>query len=60
MKLITRIKTGVTTVGELLASLWRGPFWWLVPLIVLLVPAAIFFVLLQAVPMVSPFIYTIF
>lgn len=60
MKLIARIRSGVATVGELLANLWRGPFWWLVPLIVLLVPAAILFVVLQAVPMVSPFIYTIF
>jgi hypothetical protein len=60
VKLFARIKSGVTTVGELLGNLWRGPFWWTVPLIVLLIPAAIFFVLLQAVPMVSPFIYTIF
>lgn len=60
MKLFSRLKSGVSTIGELLANLWRGPFWWTVPLIVLLVPAAIFFVLLQAVPMVSPFIYTIF
>ncbi len=60
MRFFSRIKNGASTVGELLSNLWRGPFWWTVPLIVLLVPAAIFFVLLQAVPLVSPFIYTIF
>jgi len=31
-----------------------------VPLIVLLLPAALVFVFLQAVPVVAPFVYTVF
>ncbi|MEM7306087.1 MAG: DUF5989 family protein [Planctomycetota bacterium] len=45
---------------ELMRGLWSGPFWWLVPLIVILLPAAIIFVVLQSVPVVAPFVYTVF
>jgi Family of unknown function (DUF5989) len=55
-----KIRSGVATSGELLRALWRGPFWWLVPLIVLLLPAAVVFVALQAAPIVAPFVYTVF
>lgn len=55
-----KIRSGVSTSGELLRALWRGPFWWLAPLIVLLLPAAIVFVVLQAAPIVAPFVYTVF
>jgi hypothetical protein len=40
--------------------MWRGPYWWLVPLILFLLPAALIFVVLQAVPLAAPFVYTIF
>lgn len=54
------VKSGVSTSFELLKSLWNGPYWFVVPLAVLLLPAAVIFVFLQAVPIVAPFVYTVF
>jgi hypothetical protein len=48
------------TTIELLRAMWDGPFWWLVPLVVFLLPAAVIFVFLQAAPLVAPFVYTVF
>ena len=53
-------RTRLATCGELLGSLWHGPYWWLVPLVILLLPAALLFILLQAAPLVAPFVYTVF
>jgi len=53
------IRTGVATAVELVKALWNGPYWWLVPVAALLLPAAILFVFLQAVPLVAPFVYTV-
>ncbi len=55
-----KLKTGFGTAVELLRALWRGPYWWLVPILVFLLPLACVFVLLQAVPIVAPFVYTAF
>lgn len=55
-----KLKTGFATAAELLRALWRGPYWWLVPILVFLLPLACVFVLLQAVPIVAPFVYTAF
>ena len=55
-----KIRSGVATAIELLVALWKGPYWWLAPVIVLLLPAAIVFVVLQAAPIVAPFVYTVF
>jgi len=57
---LQKIRSGLATVVELLRALWRGPYWWLAPLIVLLLPAALLFVVLQAAPVVAPFVYTVF
>ena len=57
MKLLTSIRTGCSTARELIGSLMRGPYWWLVPVAALLLPAAVLFVFLQAVPWVAPFVY---
>ena len=54
------VRTRVATAAELVLALWRGPFWWLVPLVLLLLPAALVFILLQAAPLVAPFVYTVF
>lgn len=54
------IRSGFSTVGELIRGLWNGPYWWLVPVVALLLPAAVLFVFLQAVPVVAPFVYTVF
>jgi len=48
------------TAVELIRTLWGGPFWWLVPLVLFLLPAALIFVFLQAAPLVAPFVYTVF
>lgn len=60
MRIFTAIKAGFGTSAELIKGLWRGPYWWLVPIAALLLPAAILFVFLQAVPLVAPFVYTVF
>lgn len=57
---ISALSVGFKTAGELLRALWHGPFWWLVPVVALLLPAALLFVFLQAVPLVAPFVYTVF
>ena len=59
-RLITDAKTRISTVAELIRSLWNGPFWWLVPVLCILLPAAVVFIFLQAVPIVAPFVYTVF
>jgi hypothetical protein len=60
MKILTSIATGLSTARELIRSLMSGPYWWLVPVAALLLPAALLFVFLQAVPWVAPFVYTPF
>lgn len=58
--LLVRVRLGVSTSVELVQGLWRGPFWWLVPLLFILLPLALVLVLLQAYPAVAPFVYTTF
>lgn len=60
MRLFVSIRTGVSTTRELIVAMWRGPYWWLVPIALLLLPTAIIAVFLQAVPVVAPFVYTLF
>jgi len=55
-----RISGGLKTAGELIRSMWRGPYWWLVPLVMFLLPAALVFVLMQASPLAAPFVYVLF
>jgi len=43
----------------LVVDLWRGPNWWLVPVVLILLPAAAILVVLEAYPVVSPFLYQI-
>jgi hypothetical protein len=53
-------RSRVHTSVELLRALWSGPFWWLVPVVLLLLPAAVVFIFLQSAPLVAPFVYTVF
>jgi hypothetical protein len=53
-------RTRVSTAVELLKALWDGPFWWLVPVVALLLPVAAVFIFLQAAPLAAPFVYTVF
>lgn len=57
---LRRLRTGLATAGQLVRSLWSGPYWWLVPLLLVLLPIALFLISLQAVPIVAPFVYSIF
>jgi hypothetical protein len=57
--LLKRLLVGFVT-GELIRSLWRGPNWWVVPFVLVLLPIVLVFLLLQAVPVVAPFVYTAF
>ena len=54
------LKTGLGTARELISNMWEGPFWFLVPFLLILMPAAVLFIFLQSVPYVAPFVYTIF
>lgn len=58
--MLNKIAGGFQTAGELIVSVWRGPNWWLVPVLLILLPAAALFVLLETVPLVAPFVYTVF
>jgi hypothetical protein len=57
---LRNVKEGSKTVVELIQSMWRGRYWWLVPVVLILLPSALIFVFLQAVPLVAPFVYTMF
>ena len=59
-RLTRRIRSGLSTSAELIRALWNGPYWWLVAVAAVLLPAAIVFVVLQATPIVAPFVYTLF
>ena len=59
MKLISRLRSGLSTAFELIGGLWSGPYWWTIPLVLLLLPAAALFVFLKAVPVVAPFVYSV-
>jgi hypothetical protein len=59
MKWISALGSGASTTKELIKHLWNGPYWWLVPVVALLLPAALLFVFLQAAPLVAPFVYTV-
>jgi len=50
----------VGTLGELAALLWQSGRWWLLPMSVVLVGAAVLLVVVQAVEYVAPFVYTVF
>jgi len=59
-RILVGIRTRASTAWELIAAIWSGPFWWLVPVLCILLPAAVVFIFLQAVPIVAPFVYTVF
>ena len=59
-RLAASTRTRFSTAIELVKALWRGPYWWLVPVVALLLPIAVVFIFLQAAPLVAPFVYTVF
>lgn len=60
MRAWRKLRSGLATSWELIVNLWRGPNWWLVPVVVILLPAAALLVFLNAVQVVAPFVYTVF
>ncbi len=60
MNVFKRVSIGVSTAGQLIKGMSKGRYWWLVPVVLFLLPIAAVFVLLQTVPLVAPFVYTIF
>lgn len=58
--MFARIRSGLSTVRELISSMWNGPYWWLVPVVLVLLPLAMILVALQAQPLVAPFVYAAF
>ena len=60
MNRLERFRMALATCRELLGSLWKGRYWWLVPVVLTLLPLAAIFVFLQSVPLVAPFVYALF
>ena len=48
-----------TTGTELIVAFWNGPFWWMVPMVLMLLIASVVFIALKAAPMIAPFVYSI-
>jgi lysophospholipase L1-like esterase len=59
MRWVQNIREGSKTGLELVRAMWRGPYWWLVPVVLILLPSALIFVFLQAMPLVAPFVFTL-
>jgi hypothetical protein len=58
--LLQKWRMGFSTSVELVRGVWQGRYWWLVPVLIILLPLAVVFVLLQTWPIVAPFVYTTF
>jgi len=46
-------------VGQLIAFLWRERLWWMIPILIALILAALI-VVLGSNPAVAPFVYVLF
>jgi uncharacterized membrane protein YeaQ/YmgE (transglycosylase-associated protein family) len=51
---------GLGTLRELFSMLAATGRWWLTPIVVVLLGAAVLLVVVQAVEYVAPFVYTVF
>src|SRR5262245_52726974 len=58
-RLLTAYRSRFGTCIELRKALCDGPYCWLVPVVLLLLPAALILIFLQAAPLVAPFVYTV-
>ncbi len=58
--LLTGIRTRCATAMELVVAVWNGPYWFLVPVLCVLLGLTVFLVFLQAAPAVAPFVYLVF
>jgi hypothetical protein len=53
-------RTRFSTARELLVAFWNGPYWWMVPMVLMLLMASVVFIALQAAPLIAPFVYAFF
>ena len=53
-------KQRFSTAGELIKAFWMGPYWWLVPLVALLLIASVLIIAIQGAPFLAPFVYSVF
>ena len=47
----------IALVQPWLVALWNGPYWWMVPMVIILLMASVVFIALQAAPLIAPFVY---
>jgi uncharacterized membrane protein len=59
MKLRERVGSSLAVSGELIGFFWKSQWWWLVPLLVMLLPLGMLFIVAQS-SAIAPFIYTLF
>lgn len=59
MGLRQRARSTLAIGAELLGFFWRGKWWWLVPLLLMLLPLGTLIVVGQS-SAIAPFIYTLF
>ena len=57
---LSAIAQRFATAGELIKAFWLGPFWWLVPLVALLLIASVLIIAIQGAPFIAPFLYSVF
>jgi Family of unknown function (DUF5989) len=59
MRIIENLASRMSITGELLQSFWQSKWWWLTPMIFILVLASVLVILSQS-SAIAPFIYTLF
>lgn len=60
MNRMDRKRTLVSEIGEALGFAARSRWWWLVIMFTLLLPILLVLVFMNEVPLVAPFVYTLF
>jgi uncharacterized membrane protein len=59
MKFLKSLSSRMSIAGELLQFFWRSKWWWLTPMILVLLAFAVLIIFAQASP-IAAFIYTLF
>ena len=59
MKFLKSLSNRMSIAGELLQFFWRSKWWWLTPMILVLLAFAVLIIFAQASP-IAAFIYTLF
>ncbi|PWT89203.1 MAG: hypothetical protein C5B54_09320 [Acidobacteria bacterium] len=59
MKWTESMKSRLGILGELLSFFWANKWWWLVPMILVLIVFAVLIIFAQS-SAIAPFIYTLF